>query len=156
MTGPQGSMRAGEGRFPADALVLDDGAQASGRNLVLRLFGSPPADQRAIAETVGRIPELLRALDEAASDGEPGRLCVLIPQRDDVLSRAAEALAETLVRYGAGHLAMRPVQVNLLRHPPTAEGRRRAADMVRALFGGRLDGVRGQVFVLRDLQGAPP
>lgn len=155
MTGPQGPRQAGEDRFPAGVLVLDDAAQAvGGRRLVLRLFETAPTDQRAIAETVGRIPELLLALDGRAPDGEPGRLCVLMPQRDDLLSRAAAALAETLVRYGAGHLATRSVQVNLLRHPPTAEGRRRAADMVRSLFSGRLDGVRGQVFVLRDLQEA--
>lgn len=153
------SVLAREFHFPVGVTILDDAAQSAaglGRSLVLRIFSSPPADRRAIAEIVGRIPELLLALDKRASGEGLGRLCVLMPQRDDALSRAAEALAETLVRYGAGHLAARPVQVNLLRHPPTPEGSRRAADMVRALFGGRLDGVRGQVFVLRDLEGASP
>lgn len=148
-------MTARPGLFPADAVVLDDAAQAGcvqGRNLILQLFTAPPIDRRAISEAAARIPELLQVLDRAAPGDGPARLCVLLPRRDDAMSRAAAALAETLVRYGAGHLARRPVQVNLLRHPATPEGLQRAAGMVRALFGGRLDGVRGQVFDLHDLE----
>lgn len=148
---------ARESHFPADVTILDDAMRPDcglGRRLVLRLFSSPPADRHAIAEVAVRIPELLLTLNRPAPGEGLGRLCVLLPQRDDVLSRAAAALIETLVRYGAGHLATRPVQVNLLRHPATPEGACRAADMVCALFGGRLDGVRGQVFVLHDLEAA--
>lgn len=141
--------------FPADAVILNNAAQDScvrGRHLILQLFAAPPTCRRAISEAAARIPELLHALDEDVSGDGPGRLCVLLPRWDDAMGRAAGALAETLVRYGAGHLVKRPVQVNLLRHPPTPEGLRRAAALVRALFSGRLDGVRGQIFDLRDLE----
>lgn len=153
MTAPREAMEAWRERLPADAVVLDGGADGSvrGRSLVLRLLTEPPADGGAVTQAASRIPQLLHALDLDAPDGGLGRLCVLLPRRGDELSQAAGALAETLVRYGAGHLALRPVQVNLLRHPPTPEGLGRAADMVSALFGGRLDGVRGQVFDLNDL-----
>jgi hypothetical protein len=154
MTAARAAMDAWEDHLPTEAVVLDGSASEAveGRSLVLRLLASPPADPDAVTEAASRIPQLLHILDRRdAPDGGLARLCVLLPRRDDELSRAANALAETLVRYGAGHLAMRPVQVNLLRHPPTSEGLRRAADMVRALFGGRLDGVRGQVFDLSDL-----
>jgi hypothetical protein len=146
-------VKAGDEGFPAEGEALDDGAP---REVVLRLFESPPADRQTVAEAAGRIPDLLRSLDAAASDGRLRRLCVIVPERTDVLGAAACALVETLVRYGAAHLVHRPVQVNLVRHRPTPEGERRAAEMAASLFGGRLDGVRGQVFTLRDIAGEAP
>lgn len=151
------------GPSPADVELLDETSPASASpaspspdGVVLRLFASAPTDRQAMVEAAARIPDLLLSLDAAASDGRLRRLCVLLPLHDSILGAEAGALAETLVRYGAGHLAQRPVQVNLVRHPPTPEGERRAEDMVASLFGGRLDGVRGQVFTLRDLMGEAP
>jgi hypothetical protein len=148
-------MTGGGGGYPAWAEVLDGAApvSVSADQVVLRLFLSSPTEHDGVVEAAGRVPALLRHLDAVAAAGRSRRLCVVVPDRKGVLDVAAIALVETLVRYGAAHLVHRPVQVNLVRHPPTPEGERRAAAMTAALFGGRLDAVRGQVFTLRDIDG---
>ncbi|MDC7683741.1 hypothetical protein PQU92_10670 [Asticcacaulis sp. BYS171W] len=135
---------------PVDA----DALQGAGtRNLVMPI--AAPANRAEVSNIACRIPQALRLLDAMATGDTSYRLCVLIAQADDPLTHSLAALSETLIRYGTGHLTMRPVQVNLLRYRTTPEGYLRAADMVSALFSGRLDGVCGQVFVLNDLGELP-